>query len=185
MLSITQGGDLWLTNNVSSTQSRGFLTLTGGCLYLVRDSNNWLKSALAVSTNTPRVPPPPIATVHSPPEYAQPCWGTQFMPLSFVNEPANVLNIIETVAQNWADICAISSDMSMLVSKSSRLPSRLNSPAATTPSMSSNSCSVATSLAPFLSPVFPSGLSLNTCMLDPSEAQHKRQMHYSLMSACA
>jgi hypothetical protein len=76
-----------------------------------RTSNNWLKSALAVSMNTPRLPP--MATVHSPPEYAQPYWGTQFIPLSCVNEPARVLNIIVTVAQNWAVICAISSDMSI------------------------------------------------------------------------
>src|SRR5918995_5078253 len=117
----------------------------------IRTSNNLLKSALAVSTNTPRVPPAPIATEYSPPEYAQPCIGSQFMPLSRVNELANVLNIIETVAQNWALICAISSDMSILASKLTRLPSRLNSPAATTPSISSSSCSVATSLAPFLS----------------------------------
>src|SRR5215204_3498138 len=127
--------------------------LTRGLPYpsATRTSNNLLKSALAVSTNTPRVPPPPIATENSPPEYAQPCIGSQFMPLSCVNEPANVSNIIETVAQNWALIRAISSDMSIEASKLTRLPSRLNSPAATTPSISSSSCSVATSFAPFLS----------------------------------
>src|SRR5215218_10380014 len=36
-------------------------------------SNNLLKSALDVSTNTPRLPPSPMHAVHSPPEYAQPC----------------------------------------------------------------------------------------------------------------
>ena len=50
-------------------------------------------------------------TVQSPPEYAQSCWGTQFIPLSCVKEPASVPNIIVTVAQNWAVICAISSFM--------------------------------------------------------------------------
>src|SRR5215217_5575999 len=76
-----------------------------------RASNNRLKSALGVSMNTPRLPP--MATVQSPPEYAQPCWGTQFIPLSCVNEPASVLDIIVTVAQNWAFISAISGDMSI------------------------------------------------------------------------
>ncbi len=36
-------------------------------------SNNLLKSALDVSTNTPRLPPSPMHAVQSPPEYTQPC----------------------------------------------------------------------------------------------------------------
>ena len=35
-------------------------------------SNNSLKSALDVSTNTPRLPPSPMHAVHAPPEYVQP-----------------------------------------------------------------------------------------------------------------
>ncbi len=36
-----------------------------------------------------------------------------------------------------------------------------------------------------LPPAFPGGLPLNTCMVDPSKAQHMGQMHYfSLMGLC-
>jgi hypothetical protein len=79
-------------------------------------SNNSLKSAKDVSTNTPRLPSAPMHAVHSPPEYAQPCYGTQFMPLRSVNEEAKVLNVREMAAQYWAVFCANSSDMSILAS---------------------------------------------------------------------
>src|SRR5918999_2789396 len=64
--------------------------------------NRRLKSAFAVSMNTPFVPPAPMATVQSPPEYAHPCWGDQFMPLIWVKAPPSVSKSMETVAQNWA-----------------------------------------------------------------------------------
>lgn len=65
-----------------------------------------------VSTNTPRFPP--IAIVQSPPDYAQPCCGVHFIPLNWEKAPAKVLNIMVTVAQNWAVIAAIYCDLSMV-----------------------------------------------------------------------
>ena len=66
--------------------------------------------------HSPRLPSAPMHAVHSPPEYAQPCYGTQFMPLRSVNEEAKVLNIREMATQYWAVFCANSSDMSILAS---------------------------------------------------------------------
>src|SRR5919197_4100351 len=108
-----------------------------------RTRKSSLKSALAVSMNTPLRPPSPMATVQSPPEYAQPCWGVQFIPLIWENAPLSVSNSIETVAQNWAAPAARSGDISMLASYPTSDPFRSNSPAATTPSILSSSSRLA------------------------------------------
>jgi hypothetical protein len=69
------------------------------CLSSPRAPNNPLKSALDVSTNTPRQSTPR---------------GTHLMPLRSANEEAKVFDITETAAQTWAVLCAISSDISIL-----------------------------------------------------------------------
>ena len=79
-----------------------------------QNSKRLLKSALAVSMKTPLGPPAPTATVQSPPEWAQPCCGVQFIPLICEKAPLSVSNSSDTVPQNCAAPAASSGDISML-----------------------------------------------------------------------